>query len=86
MGERLLDFHQFVAVDAGELCEDGVFEPLFGQAVAVAFAGSVLVAGGAGVVGVAATVSVLADADVGAAAMVATKEPGEEEVGWVAAS
>ena len=57
VGECLLD-QVAVAVQLGELGEHGGFEPVFGEPVAVAFGGSVLVAGGAGVVGVAAVAAV----------------------------
>ncbi|HUZ15265.1 MAG TPA: hypothetical protein VMU72_03690 [Gaiellaceae bacterium] len=85
VGECLFD-DVAVAVQLRELGEDGGFEPVFGEPVAVAFGGAVLVAGGAGVVGVAAVASVRRGADVGATAVVTTNEPGEEEVGRVAAS
>ncbi|HEX5247994.1 MAG TPA: hypothetical protein VFW41_12795 [Gaiellaceae bacterium] len=57
VGECLLD-DVAVAVQLGELGEDGGFEPVFGEPVAVALGGAVPVAGGAGVVGVAAVASV----------------------------
>ncbi|HVC86320.1 MAG TPA: hypothetical protein VNC40_02720 [Gaiellaceae bacterium] len=57
VGECLLD-QVAVAIQLGELGEDCSFEPVFGEPVAVAFGGAVLVAGGAGVVGVAAVSSV----------------------------
>ena len=57
VGECLFD-QMAVAVELGELGEDGGFEPVFGEPVAVAFGGAVLVAGGAGVVGVAAVAAV----------------------------
>ncbi|HET6915271.1 MAG TPA: hypothetical protein VFH56_04205 [Acidimicrobiales bacterium] len=47
-----------VAVEVGELCEDGGFEPVLREPVAFALARPVLVAGGAGVVGVAAVSAV----------------------------
>ncbi|HEX5246384.1 MAG TPA: hypothetical protein VFW41_04565 [Gaiellaceae bacterium] len=57
VGECFLD-DVAVAVQLGELGEDGGFEPVLGEPVAGAFGGAVLVAGGAGVVGVAAVASV----------------------------
>jgi hypothetical protein len=57
VGECSLD-QVTIAVEVGELGEDGGFEAVFGEPVAVAFGGAVLVAGGAGVVGVAAIASV----------------------------
>jgi hypothetical protein len=55
--KRLLD-EVAVAVQLGELGEHGGFEAVFGEPVAVAFGGSVLVAGGAGAVRVAAVSAV----------------------------
>lgn len=57
VGERRFD-QAAVAIEVGELSEDGGFEPVLGQPVAVALARAVLAAGGAGVVGVAAVASV----------------------------
>jgi len=57
VGERLFD-EVAVAVEVGELGEDGCFEAFLGQPVAGAFGGAVLVAGGAGVVGLAAASAV----------------------------
>ncbi|HET8894648.1 MAG TPA: hypothetical protein VFM96_11185 [Gaiellaceae bacterium] len=84
VGECSFD-HMAVAIELGELGEHGRFEPVFGEPVGVALGGAVLVAGGAGVVGVAVVASVRAGADVGAPAMVAADEAGEEIVGRVAA-
>ncbi|MHB8470334.1 MAG: hypothetical protein ACYDCH_11370 [Gaiellaceae bacterium] len=57
VGECSLD-DVAVAVQLGELGEDGGFEPVFREPIAGALARAVLVAGGAGVVGVAAVASV----------------------------
>ncbi|HEX5247791.1 MAG TPA: hypothetical protein VFW41_11750 [Gaiellaceae bacterium] len=85
VGECLFD-HTAVAVKLGELGEDGRFEPVFGEPVALALGGAVLVAGGTGVVGVATVASMRAGSDVGPAAVVAADQPREQEVGRVAAT
>lgn len=57
VGEGLLDDAP-IAVEVGELGEDGGFEAALGQPVAGAFGGAAFVAGGARVVGVAAVAAV----------------------------
>lgn len=84
-GDRLLD-EGAVAVDAGELLEDRVFEFVLGEAFAAAGFWSVLLPSGAGVVVVGAAVAARGHADVGAAAAAAAHEAGEEEIGGVAAT
>ncbi len=84
LGERPLD-QPPVAVQIGELRENGCLEPVLRQPLAAALVGAVLVPGGAGVVRVAAAAAVGGSADVGAAAVVAAHEPGEQELTRIAA-
>jgi hypothetical protein len=85
LGECLLD-HVAIAVELGELAEAGCFESVLRKPVGGALGRPVLVTGRAGVVAVAAAATVRARADVGAAAVVTAEQPGEQEVGWVAAA
>ncbi|HEX3517564.1 MAG TPA: hypothetical protein VHT29_00860 [Solirubrobacteraceae bacterium] len=78
-GECVLD-EWAVAVDAGELVQDGGLELLSGDALALAGFGAVLLACGAGVVVVEAAFAACGHADVGAAAVSAAQDAGEQEV------
>jgi hypothetical protein len=74
-----------VAVESGELVDDGCFEFVAGDAFAVAGFGAELLAARARVVVVLAAVAACAHADVGASAAAAADEPGEQVVAGVAA-
>ncbi|HTS73676.1 MAG TPA: hypothetical protein VMG74_08190 [Gaiellaceae bacterium] len=74
-----------VAVDRSELVEDSLVDLVAREAFAGARLRSVLLAASAGVVVVAATVAVRRHADVRLAALPAAQQPGEQEVGGVAA-
>jgi hypothetical protein len=84
-GEGVLD-ERPVAVDAGELVQDGGLKLLAGDALALAGFGAVLLAGGAGVVVVEAAFAACGHADVCAAAVSASHDTGEQEVRAVATS
>jgi len=82
--ERVAD-QLLIAVEGGELIEDGLFQLLAWEAFAIAGFRPVFLAASAGVVVVAAAVAVGGHADVGLAAAAAAQEAREEEVGGVAA-
>jgi hypothetical protein len=84
LGECVVD-ELPVAVDGGELGEYGVLQAFLGQSLSLAAGAAVLVASGAGVVGVAGVAAVGGGADVGASAVLAAHEPGEQEGRGVAA-
>jgi hypothetical protein len=74
-----------VAVERGELVDHGVLDLLAWEAFAITGFRSVLLSAGARVVVVATAVAVRRHADVGLAALSASQQAGEDEVGGVAA-